>query len=290
MINKKGTKGIKKFVKVSAAFTAFIIITVLGARPSVVYGGYESIGLENRKITLSVKLCAEAGNDLIPLPGVTLSAKRVAELSSDGFYRVADDYSGSGISASELSDMNASMSNRLAARFAGYAAALQNPEEYFAVSDANGTAVFDLSTAFGIYLVEQEDSEKQESEYHKIQPFLVQVPQPSLNSGNGWLYDVATFPKLTKKGSAVVTPETPSRTPSNKPAPSVTDPPEKNKVTPKVTRVPSGGNTRRTVSAGGSGKTAAVKTGDLLATAGLRIAAAVMLAVMISVLRSRRRR
>lgn len=144
--------------------------------------------------TLRVEVRYTDEDKVTDISGAELTIYKVADLSVNNGaakYTLTGDFSGADV---DVAGMTAAESIKAAGIFYGIVTGknLQGKT----VTSQNGIADFG-AVSHGMYLVVQTGAVNDASGYDRIEPYLVQAPQPMTDIGeNAWNYDVLSIPKM----------------------------------------------------------------------------------------------
>lgn len=129
------------------------------------------------------------------VPGVELSAYRVAALDEKGIYTVADEYTASGLKSGEFE--NAEAQKKWAKTVSDYVVSSGITAGKSGVTDASGIVNLD-GLEKGLYLVRITGTPGTDLKVEG-DPFFVSLP---MFENNGWVYHVTAQPKITTESSS----------------------------------------------------------------------------------------
>ncbi len=153
----------------------------------------------NRLGSISADISASYSGTGYSLSGIKFSVYEVAELTIAGTYSLTIDFSGSGVSLSNLS--TASAVSNAAKSLVSYALS-RNISGKSSITNSSGVASF-VSLPLGCYLVAQTDILSNSDIDIDSDPFLVNVPMTSTD-GKNWVYDITAYPKSETVSGAVI--------------------------------------------------------------------------------------
>jgi hypothetical protein len=185
--------GKKMRMTLSALMAGFLIAAGMDTAKADSYTG---IGLEdNHDCSLQVTMVySDDYNEAekVNVSGAELTLVKVADLKTDGTYELVEPFENIDSWDAYVGGNGTAEDAVNAAASAAEAASEATPAAV-AVTDENGTVVFNVSD-YGIYLLYQTDKSGTAESYGSIQPVLVSIPRR--NSDGTWTYDVKISPKF----------------------------------------------------------------------------------------------